>query len=128
MMRSRYTAYSRAEIEYLYETSAAPVRRTFSRTDAATWAKVATFTGLEVHGVEAGAADDDVGMVDFTATWTELGTTKLLRERSRFVREAGAWRYSGGDRGETVRREGPKVGRNDPCPCSSGKKHKKCCG
>lgn len=25
------------------------------------------------------------------------------------------------------RRESPKVGRNDPCPCGSGKKHKKCC-
>ena len=29
---------------------------------------------------------------------------------------------------ETVRREGPKVGRNDPCPCGSGKKYKLCCG
>lgn len=28
----------------------------------------------------------------------------------------------------TVRREEPKVGRNDPCPCGSGKKYKKCCG
>jgi len=27
-----------------------------------------------------------------------------------------------------VRREMPKVGRNDPCPCGSGKKYKKCCG
>lgn len=27
-----------------------------------------------------------------------------------------------------VRRETPKVGRNDPCPCGSGQKHKKCCG
>ncbi len=27
----------------------------------------------------------------------------------------------------TVRHEGPKVGRNDPCPCGSGKKYKKCC-
>ncbi len=26
-----------------------------------------------------------------------------------------------------VVRAGPKVGRNDPCPCGSGKKHKKCC-
>ena len=25
-------------------------------------------------------------------------------------------------------REEPKVGRNDPCPCGSGKKYKKCCG
>ena len=28
----------------------------------------------------------------------------------------------------TVRREAPKVGRNDPCPCGSGKKYKNCCG
>jgi uncharacterized protein len=28
----------------------------------------------------------------------------------------------------TVRREGDKVGRNDPCPCGSGKKYKVCCG
>jgi uncharacterized protein YecA (UPF0149 family) len=29
---------------------------------------------------------------------------------------------------ETVRRDGDKVGRNDPCPCGSGKKYKKCHG
>ena len=29
---------------------------------------------------------------------------------------------------ETVRREEPKTGRNNPCPCGSGKKYKKCCG
>lgn len=28
----------------------------------------------------------------------------------------------------TVRRESPKIGRNDPCPCGSGKKYKHCCG
>lgn len=33
-----------------------------------------------------------------------------------------AWRSS-----KTVRKD-PKVGRNDPCPCGSGKKFKKCCG
>jgi preprotein translocase subunit SecA len=38
--------------------------------------------------------------------------------------------YSGGDASqpETVQRQGKKVGRNDPCPCGSGKKYKKCCG
>ena len=29
---------------------------------------------------------------------------------------------------QTYKREEPKVGRNDPCPCGSGKKYKKCCG
>ena len=28
----------------------------------------------------------------------------------------------------TIRREGKKIGRNDPCPCGSGKKYKQCCG
>ncbi|MBW1707552.1 MAG: SEC-C domain-containing protein, partial [Deltaproteobacteria bacterium] len=27
-----------------------------------------------------------------------------------------------------VKRKGKKIGRNDPCPCGSGKKYKKCCG
>ena len=37
---------------------------------------------------------------------------------------------TGGDdaRVRTVRRDVPKVGRNEPCPCGSGKKFKKCCG
>ncbi|MFY9495100.1 MAG: SEC-C metal-binding domain-containing protein, partial [Limnochordia bacterium] len=38
--------------------------------------------------------------------------------------------FSGGE-GEverTPRRTGEKVGRNDPCPCGSGKKYKRCCG
>ena len=36
----------------------------------------------------------------------------------------------GHDHGPAVRRVSgvQKVGRNDPCPCGSGKKHKKCCG
>lgn len=29
---------------------------------------------------------------------------------------------------QTVKRKDVKVGRNDPCPCGSGRKYKKCCG
>ena len=29
---------------------------------------------------------------------------------------------------QPIRRDAPKVGRNDPCPCGSGRKYKKCCG
>ena len=36
--------------------------------------------------------------------------------------------YKEQKRSQTVRHEGPKIGRNDPCPCGSGKKYKKCCG
>jgi len=34
----------------------------------------------------------------------------------------------GPDKPSTYRRAGKKIGRNDPCPCGSGKKYKKCCG
>jgi uncharacterized protein YchJ len=37
-------------------------------------------------------------------------------------------RTGGDDVIKQVKREEPKVGRNDPCPCGSGKKYKKCCG
>jgi len=36
--------------------------------------------------------------------------------------------YKEQKKSQTVVHEGPKVGRNDPCPCGSGKKYKKCCG
>ena len=39
------------------------------------------------------------------------------------LREGGMF-----DKVETYRREVPKIGRNDPCPCGSGKKYKRCCG
>jgi uncharacterized protein YecA (UPF0149 family) len=29
---------------------------------------------------------------------------------------------------EPIRREQPRIGRNDPCPCGSGEKYKNCCG
>ena len=53
------------------------------------------------------------------------------REHSRFEREAGEWRFLAGEveiSGPEQRRPVPRVGRNDPCPCGSGRKYKKCCG
>ena len=42
------------------------------------------------------------------------------QEQKRF--DQGNWRPV-----KTYVREQPKIGRNDPCPCGSGKKYKKCC-
>lgn len=41
---------------------------------------------------------------------------------------AAAVPTGGMEKTEPIRRSSPKVGRNDPCPCGSGKKYKKCCG
>jgi preprotein translocase subunit SecA len=73
---------------------------------------------------------------------SSLGGTREAADKLMPAREAGGSADTGtgaggrtGDmpsRGEqgttTVRRSLPKVGRNDPCPCGSGKKYKKCCG
>ncbi len=47
-------------------------------------------------------------------------------KRGPFMSESQGADTPGGD--DTFKRNKPKVGRNDPCPCGSGKKHKKCCG
>jgi preprotein translocase subunit SecA len=64
--------------------------------------------------------------------------TKVAAEAAQRVTRAGSPQPSGGraelpEEGEepvvqTYKREAPKVGRNDPCPCGSGKKYKKCHG
>jgi len=48
----------------------------------------------------------------------------LVADAYDFFRERGAPTASQ----PPVRREGPRIGRNDPCPCGSGRKFKKCCG
>jgi hypothetical protein len=63
-------------------------------------------------------------------------TQKLLYSRMKFLSKKGMSlsRFAEDeetdffDLPQTVRRTEPKVGRNDPCPCGSGKKYKKCCG
>ena len=126
-MRSRYSAYVREDIAYLEATSGGKARRTFDRRGVAAWARAARFTGLEILDTDAGGPEDDTGVVEFAATFEERGRVQTLRERSRFVREGGAWRYVGAVRAEPVR-SAAKVGRNDPCPCGSTRKYKRCCG
>jgi len=62
----------------------------------------------------------------------EVKEMKLPRKQTFFLsRGAEPAVTAGGEtesgKGVTVRRDGKKVGRNDPCPCGSGKKYKKCC-
>ena len=55
--------------------------------------------------------------------------TENLEARRRREQERMSFSRGDGDgKPKTVRRKGKKIGRNDPCPCGSGKKYKKCCG
>jgi preprotein translocase subunit SecA len=55
-----------------------------------------------------------------------------MERKQTFIMSRGEAAQGGGGKtesgkGVTIRREGKKVGRNDPCPCGSGKKYKRCC-
>jgi preprotein translocase subunit SecA len=53
---------------------------------------------------------------------------RALQEQHAGVADVAGVQPGQAARSQTVQRQGPKVGRNEPCPCGSGKKFKKCCG
>ena len=82
---------------------------------------------IQLDAVESAAAIErafQAKRVDETITgdWDDVQVELGLKEAPEFVPGIGLYGSL------PVRREGPKVGRNDPCPCGSGKKFKKCCG
>jgi SEC-C motif-containing protein len=130
LMRSRYTAYAIQEIDYLEATHDPKTVKNMDREDTEKWAKEAKWEGLEIVETEAGGPEDETGVVEFIARYESDGNSIGHHERSTFRKIDGAWFYVDGDmvKPKPVKRETPKVGRNEPCPCGSGKKYKKCCG
>jgi SEC-C motif-containing protein len=129
LMRSRYAAYVHARIDYITQTHDPSTRANHDEEAARAWAEDAEWMGLEIVSTEAGGPDDARGEVEFIARYRNDEGEQEHHERSEFRKQNGAWYFTRGDviGLQPVRRESPKVGRNDPCPCGSGKKHKKCC-
>ena len=74
--------------------------------------------------------EKNIGWVEVIARFKQGNVTRNHHELGEFHKVNGAWFfYDGrGIKQETVKKTTPDVGRNDPCPCGSGKKYKKCCG
>jgi len=129
MMRSRYSAYVLCATAHL-ETSLAPEsRRDFDLAATENWAKAVTWQGLSILSTSGGGDGEEFGRVEFEAKFRQDGADYTHHENSRFRRHDGTWLYVDGQviRNPVVRAT-PKVGRNEPCPCGSGKKYKQCCG
>lgn len=119
LMRSRYTAFVIGQEDYLLRTwhvSTRPPALDLG-TDPPQW------TGLQILDH---AEDGDQGRVEFIASYIHAGARQQLHELSRFVRERGQWYYVDG-RFPRQQATARAPGRNDPCPCGSGRKYKKCC-
>ena len=102
----------------------------FDEQASTAWSRAAQWHGLEIIRTEKGQPGDQTGVVEFRATYTANNEFCNHHEVATFVKEADGWKFEDGELvGEKpMTREEPKVGRNDPCPCGSGKKYKKCCG
>ena len=129
-MRSRYSAFVEGDIDYIMETHDPDTVGQIDREGTEEWAKASDWKGLEILETEAGGENDSFGRVDFCATYELKGTKVEHRESATFRKHNDTWYFVDGQQiaGPPVKREGPKIGRNDPCICGSGKKYKKCCG
>jgi len=124
LLRSRYCAYVRDDQGYIQRTWHSSTRPSQQAADGG----ATRWRGLEILNQQGGAEGDSRGEIEFVVRYAQQGVVRQLHERSRFVREAGQWFYLDGDDLPPVNEIPQQVGRNDPCPCGSGKKYKKCCG
>jgi SEC-C motif-containing protein len=129
LMRSRYTAYVRQQIDYLMATHDPETVAGIDRASIARWARESTWLGLEVLAATGGGPGDAVGTVEFAARWREGDQEHTHREHSTFRRLHGRWVYVAGTRPKPIPfRAEAKPRPNEQCPCGSGKKYKRCHG
>ena len=130
LMRARYSAYVKGEIDFIIKSLHSSQRDNNDREEIRRWSQNSEWTGLEIIRTEKGGPDDDTGIVEFIARYRDRNIPMEHHEIAEFRREKGEWVFYDGElvpQAPYVRQEA-KIGRNDPCPCGSGKKYKKCCG
>lgn len=130
LMRSRYSAHVIKAFDYLSDTTWPANPQQDDRKGTAAWSRKLDWQRLEIRNVDQGGPDDTTGTVEFVARYRKNGRAFDHHEVAQFERKEGRWYFKDGQPPQPVQviREGPKVGRNDPCTCGSGKKFKKCCG
>jgi len=130
LMRARYTAHTQGNMDFLVASHAQETRDDIDIEMTRRWAQRCEWLGLEITGTEQGQTGDRAGVVEFIAHYRERDQRQQHRERALFDFVDDRWVYRDAESPEieTARRAQPKVGRNQPCPCGSGKKYKKCCG
>ncbi len=114
-MRSRYSAYTRNNSDYLLKSWHPATRpTTLDLTPTPEW------LGLIICRREAGSERDTHGLVEFIARYKAAGKTAIIHEISRFAKEEQRWYYVDGTISQSAQ--------NSPCPCGSHKNFKRCCG
>lgn len=120
LMRSRFSGFVLQLGDYLFETYHSEYRGTLTASQLAE--KTVEWKHLQIIATETSR---DVGFVEFKAWFINDGQLACHHERSNFVKLQKQWLYCDGI--FYPEQKSGKIARNDPCPCGSGKKYKKCC-
>lgn len=120
LMRSRYSAYVLGLIDYLKATTLPVQQAALDLQSMHDWSTTSTWLGLDVEHSQLLGGQPEHALVTFTARWHDQMGEHAQHERSAFVQHDGHWYFID----PTI---ALKAGRNDPCPCGSAQKYKKCC-
>ena len=114
LMRSRYSAYVLGNGAYLVATT---VEENRYEDDI----KLIQEFSSSVAWLKLDIVAEGKNMVEFKAYYRDADGVKVQHERSSFIFKDKMWLYRDGELFDS------KIQRNEPCPCGSGKKYKKCC-
>jgi SEC-C motif-containing protein len=140
LLRARYSAFALGEIDFIVKSHHSKTSKDVKRAEVEEWSQSSDWESLEIVQTEAGEKTDTQGLVTFCAKYRPKASAKAAEtsevsevqdhwEQALFEKEGTEWKFldaRGVHHGPIVRTE-PKIGRNDPCTCGSGKKYKKCC-
>src|SRR5436309_371358 len=90
LMRSRYTAYTMANVDYIKKTMRGPASQGFDRKEAFAWAKSVTWLGLKVVDTKTFGTK---GFVEFIASFKLKNEIQTIEEISEFHFLDGKWYY-----------------------------------
>ncbi|HAH22389.1 MAG TPA: Sec-C motif domain protein [Prolixibacteraceae bacterium] len=96
LMRSRYIAFTMANVEYLMRSHHSTTRPIKEQQRIKKWAQSVQWLGLVILNSEKGEVDDTIGYVEFRALYLEDGQMQEIHERSLFKRENHQWVYVSG--------------------------------
>ena len=108
LMVSRYEAFVKKDWQYLVDTSVHQTLEELSHPTNIEWLQLKVLDAYD-------------NIVEFKAYYKEGDKLGVLHEKSTFILVDGRWKYKEGELFNS------KIERNEPCPCGSRKKYKKCC-
>ena len=129
LMRSRYTAFTIGDLGYIERTCTEHASSSFNRIDMERAIVGTEWLGLEIRKSDDLPENGERAQVHFAFRYRNKGRIFTQVEKAEFLCVDGKWLYNDSEiNPKTEPVSVLQIGRNDPCPCGSGKKYKKCCG